>query len=97
MMVLFGVHAAMWGTLMTSIRQAAVPIEYQGRVSSVYHLVSQGGLVIGAGIGALIAGVFGVVAVYWFAFVGSALILVLNWKRFGNLAVLAPEEQATGE
>ena len=42
MMVLFGVHAAMWGTLMTSIRQAAVPIEYQGRVSSVYHLVSQG-------------------------------------------------------
>lgn len=97
MMVVFGIHAAMWSTLMTSIRQAAVPIEYQGRVSSVHHLLAQGGLVIGAGIGAVIAGGLSVVAVYWFAFIGSALVLALFWKRIGTIAVVAPGEPATGD
>ena len=92
MLVLFGAHAAMWGTLSTSIRQAAVPTEYQGRVSSVYQLGLQGGLVIGAGIGAVIAGLFGVVAVYWFGFLGSAIILAIVWRRIDQIAVLAPDE-----
>jgi MFS family permease len=89
-LVLFGGHAAMWGTLSTSIRQAAVPRDYQGRVSSVYLLGSQGGLVIGAGIGAAIAGVLGVTAVYWFGFIGSGSILIVIWRRIANIAVLAP-------
>jgi predicted MFS family arabinose efflux permease len=97
MLILFGAHAAMWGTLSTSIRQAAVPTEYQGRVSSVYQLGLQGGLVIGAGIGAIISGVLDVVAVYWFGFVGSAIILASVWRRIENIAVLAPDEPATGE
>ncbi len=92
MLVLFGAHAAMWGTLSTSIRQAAVPLDYQGRVSSVYQLALQGGLVIGAGLGALIAGALSVTAVYWFGFLGSALILGAIWGRISQIAVLAPEE-----
>lgn len=92
-LVLFGVHAAMWGTLSTSIRQAAVPLVYQGRVSSVYQLALQGGLVIGAGIGAAIAATAGVTAVYWFGFAGSAVILTLIWSRIANIAVLAAEER----
>ncbi len=91
-LVLFGAHAAMWGTLSTSIRQAAVPLDYQGRVSSVYQLALQGGLVIGAGLGALIAGGLGITAVYWFGFVGSALILAVIWGRIRQIAVLSPEE-----
>jgi MFS family permease len=91
-LVLFGAHSAMWGTLSTSIRQAAVPLDYQGRVSSVYQLSLQGGLVIGAGIGAAIAGAFGVAAVYWFGFLGSGLILAVIWRRIANIAVLAPED-----
>lgn len=90
-LVLFGAHAAMWGTLSTSIRQAAVPLEYQGRVSSVYQLGLQAGLVIGAGLGAAIAAAAGVTAPYWFGFVGSALLLALIWSRISNIAVVAPE------
>ncbi len=90
-LILFGAHAAMWGTLSTSIRQAAVPLDYQGRVSSVYQLGLQGGLVIGAGIGAVLAALFGVTSVYWFGFVGSALILAAIWRRIANIAVVADE------
>lgn len=96
-LVLFGAHAAMWGTLSTSIRQAAVPIDFQGRVSSVYQLGMQGGLVIGAGIGAGIAGAIGVVAVYWFGFVGSALVLAFIWRHIDNIAVLSGSEILAGE
>lgn len=88
-LVFFGAHAAMWGTLSTSIRQAAVPLVYQGRVSSVYQLGLQAGLVIGATIGAGIAATVGVVAVYWFGFVGSALILAAVWRHIANIAVLS--------
>ena len=94
-LLLFGAHAAMWGTLSTSIRQAAVPVDYQGRVSSVYQLGLQGGLVIGAGIGAALAGIVGVTSVYWFGFIGSALILALVWRRIANIAVLGEEEDAS--
>jgi MFS family permease len=92
-LILFGAHAAMWGTLSTSIRQAAVPVEYQGRVSSVYQLGLQGGLVIGAGIGAVLAGTLGLTSVYWFGFAGSALILTVIWRRIANIAVLGAEER----
>jgi MFS family permease len=96
-LVLFGAHAAMWGTLAASIRQAAVPLDYQGRVSSVYQLGVQGGLVIGAGVGAAIAGALGVTAVYWFGFIGSAVILAAVWAQIRNIAVIAPEETPAGE
>lgn len=96
-LVLFGAHAAMWGTLSTSIRQAAVPLAYQGRVSSAYQLGLQGGLVIGAGIGAVLAAALDVVAVYWFGFVGSAVILAVVWRRIANIAVLSADERAVGE
>lgn len=93
----FGGHAAMWGTLSTSIRQAAVPMEFQGRVSSVYQLGLQGGLVIGAAVGAAIAGWLGITAVYWFGFVGSATILAAVWGRIRNIAVITPEPADPGE
>jgi len=83
---LFGVHAAVWGTTATSIRHRAVPTEFQGRVGSVYMMGVQGGLVVGAGIGGLIARAWGVTGPFWFAFVGSALILVVIWRALANIA-----------
>ena len=49
----FGAHAFVWGTTSTSIRQRAVPTEFQGRVGSVYMIGVQGGIVVGAGVGGL--------------------------------------------
>lgn len=85
-MFAFGAHAFVWGTTSTSIRQRAVPASLQGRVSSVYLIGVQGGLVVGSGLGAVIAGAWGVTAPFWFAFVGSALLVVLIWRQLTHIA-----------
>ena len=73
---LFGAHAFIWGTTAITIRQRSVPMELQGRVGSVNLMGVFGGLVIGAGIGGLLAQRFGLTAPFWFAFVGSAIFVV---------------------
>ena len=75
----FGAHAFIWGTTSLTIRQRAVPTELQGRVGSVNLLGVYGGLVVGAGIGAVLAQHWGVTAPFWFAFVGSSVFVVLIW------------------
>jgi predicted MFS family arabinose efflux permease len=82
----FGAHSAVWGTTATSIRHRAVPTEFQGRVGSVYMMGVQGGIVVGAAVGGVIAQVWGVTGPFWFAFVGSALILAVLWRDLGNIA-----------
>lgn len=89
MLFFFGVHEAMWGTTSTSIRQAVVPAELQGRVGSVYNVGLHGGLVIGSGLGALLASSVGVTAPYWFGFVGSVVVLILIWNQLSNIAAAA--------
>jgi len=83
---IFGAHAFIWGTTSSSVRQRAVPAEFQGRVGSVYLTGMVGGIVIGSAIGGLIASAWGVTAPFWFAFAGSAVILVLIWRSLLNIA-----------
>ncbi len=71
----FGAHAFIWGTTSTSVRQRAVPAEFQGRVSSVYLTGMVGGIVIGSALGGAVASAWGVTAPFWFGFAGSAIIL----------------------
>ncbi|KRB77247.1 antibiotic transporter [Nocardioides sp. Root190] len=82
----FGVYAFLWGTLSQAVRQRAVPMEYQGRVGSVYSVAIFGGIVVGAALGGFIAEHWGVTAPFWFAFVGSGLTLVLVWRQLGHIA-----------
>ncbi len=70
----------------TTVRQRAVPKDLQGRVGSVYLIGLFGGLVIGQIAGGLIAQQWGVVAPFWFAFVGSALTLLVVWRQLGAFA-----------
>lgn len=84
-MFVFGIHEAAWGTTASTIRQQLVPNEYQGRVSSVYLVSVLGSLVVGQGIGGVLAGVWGITAPFWFGFVGSAVILAVMWPRFAAL------------
>ncbi|MFL6062631.1 MAG: MFS transporter [Marmoricola sp.] len=83
----FGAHAFIWGTTSATVRQRSVPTELQGRVGSVNMLGVCGGLVIGAAIGGALAGRWGVVAPFWFAFVGSALFVVLIWRQLVHIAL----------
>ncbi len=82
----FGAHAFIWGTTSLTIRQRAVPSELQGRVGSVNLVGVYGGLVLGSGIGGVIAQRWGVTAPFWFAFVGSAVFVVLIWRQLVHIA-----------
>jgi len=85
-MVVFGAYAFVWATLSQAVRQRAVPQQLQGRVSSVYLVGLFLGLVVGQALGGVIAQRWGLVAPFWFAFVGSALTLALVWKQLVHIA-----------
>lgn len=92
-MFAMGVEMAVWGTVSQTIRQATVPPEYQGRVASVYRLGIHGGLIIGGLAGGVIGSASGLVSVYLFAFFGSALILILLWRRLGQIVLTDPRPE----
>ena len=64
----------------------AVPTALQGRVGSVNLVGVYGGLVLGAGIGGVLAQRYGITAPFWFAFVGSAVFVVLIWRELRHIA-----------
>lgn len=92
----FGAHAFIWGTTSTTIRQRAVPTSLQGRVGSVNLVGVFGGLVVGSGLGGVLAERWGVTAPFWFAFVGSAIFVVLIWRQLRYIAHAdeAPDQPA---
>jgi predicted MFS family arabinose efflux permease len=83
---IFGAHAFIWGTTSAAVRQRAVPAQFQGRVSSVYLTGVVGGIVIGSGLGGLVASAWGITAPFWFAFAGSAFILAMIWRSLLDIA-----------
>jgi predicted MFS family arabinose efflux permease len=66
--------------------QRAVPDELLGRVGGVYRVAIVGGMVVGTPLGGLLARRFGITAPFWFAFVGSALLVVILWRQFNHIA-----------
>jgi predicted MFS family arabinose efflux permease len=90
---IFGAHAFIWGTTSLTVRQRAVPAHLQGRVTSLNTVSVFGGLVVGSAIGGLLASRYGVTAPFWFAFIGSAVFLVLLWHQLTHIA--HADEQAT--
>jgi MFS family permease len=85
-MFIFGAHAFIWGTTSRTVRMRAVPTELQGRVGSLYAIGVFGGILAGQAIGGVVARIWGVTAPFWFAFVGSAIILTLIWRQLGHIA-----------
>ena len=86
----FGGYAFVWATVSTTVRQRAVPRDLQGRVGSVYLICMTGGIVLGQVIGGAIAQNWGIVAPFWFAFIGSALTLLIVWRQLGVIAHAEP-------
>ncbi|MDT0213764.1 MFS transporter [Rothia sp. ARF10] len=85
-MFVFGAYAFTWGTVSNTVRQRAVPTAYQGRVGSVYMTGLFLGLVVGQAIGGPIAAQWGLTGPFWFAFVGTALMLALVWRQLDSIA-----------
>lgn len=88
LMFVFGLYAFVWNTLSQSVRQRAVPTEFQGRVGSVYSVGSYGGLAVGLALGGPIAHVWGLTAPFWVGFAGSALTLAVMWRSLSAVAHL---------
>ncbi len=96
-MVVFGGYAFVWGSLSSAVRQRATPLEYQGRVGSVYWVGLVGGLLVGQLLGGALAARFGAAAPFWFAFAGSGATLLLVWRRLDHIAhAEAPQETGGG-
>ncbi len=85
-MVVFGAYAFVWGTVSQTVRMRAVPMEFQGRVGSVYVVGLFLGLVVGQALGGVIAERWGLTAPFWFAFVGSGLTLAVVWRQLASIA-----------
>jgi MFS family permease len=85
-MFVFGAHAFVWGTTSRTVRMRAVPLELQGRVGSLYAIGVFGGIVAGQALGGGIAQTWGITAPFWFAFVGSAVLLALIWRELAHIA-----------
>jgi MFS family permease len=90
----FGAHAFIWGTTSRTVRMRAVPTQLQGRVGSLYLIGVFGGIVAGQAVGGVIARIWGLTAPFWFAFVGSAVILALIWRELSHIAHAGEETPA---
>jgi MFS family permease len=78
--VVFSVHATVWGNVVMTIRQRSVPSAIYGRVSSVYSLLDLGGAALGSLLGGLVARTYGITATFWTAAVAMAVIVLLAWR-----------------
>jgi len=91
----FGVHESVWATTAATVRQLAVPDALRGRVGSVNLIGVFGGLVVGSTVGGFIAQHYGVVAVLWYAFAGSAVFVVVIWRQLRHIAHASEESQTS--
>ncbi|TDO33819.1 putative MFS family arabinose efflux permease [Kribbella sp. VKM Ac-2527] len=93
-MVVFGVHAVVWGTVSTTARQLATPDVLLGRVNSVYLLASVGGAALGSLLGGVLAQRFGLVAPFATAFVGMVVMTAAAWRPLRHVSVRAVTQQS---
>jgi MFS family permease len=92
-MAAFGIHAALWTIVGTSLRQRLTPEHMLGRVSSATLFISAGGEVVGALLGGAIAGAFGITAPYWVGFVVALIVVATTWRVFDRTTVAAAYAQ----
>jgi MFS family permease len=83
-LVVFGVHTMVWGTVVVSLRQRLVPDRLRGRVGSVYSLLDLGGAAVGTLLGGLLAGVTSLTVPFWVAASGMVVLTVAVWDRFAD-------------
>jgi MFS family permease len=88
-LAVFGIHAALWTIVGTSLRQRLTPAHMLGRVSSANLFISAGGNFAGALLGGALAGAFGITAPYWVGFVVALIVAAATWRVFDRATVAA--------
>jgi predicted MFS family arabinose efflux permease len=87
MMFAFGVHAALWTIVGSSLRQRLTPPQMLGRVSSTTLFIAAGGNCVGAVLGGVIAARFGITAPFWAGFVVAVVVSATTWRVFNRATV----------
>lgn len=87
-MAVFGVHAVVWGSVATTVRQTTTPDHLLGRVGGVYQLASVGGAALGALLGGVLARWVGLLAPFWVAGAAVALVTAVAWRRLGAVGAV---------
>ncbi|MEU8185572.1 MFS transporter [Micromonospora sp. NPDC049044] len=85
-LVVFSVHAMVWGITVTSVRQRVVPSHLRGRVGSAYALLDLGGAALGSLIGGLLASAWSLTTPFWAAAAAMAAITVVAWRPLREAA-----------
>ncbi|MEU4680409.1 MFS transporter [Micromonospora sp. NPDC023737] len=80
-LVVFSIHAMVWGITVASVRQRTVPAHLRGRVGSVYALLDLGGAALGSLLGGLFASVWEITTPFWIAAVMMTAVTTLAWRR----------------
>ncbi len=88
-LALFGVHAVVWGALLSTLRQELTPDRLRGRVRSVHALIEYGTAAPGALLGGLLATRFGLTAPFWLGAAAGVLLLPFVWGTFSEASVAA--------
>ncbi len=83
-LALFGLHAIVWGALLSTLRQELTPDRLRGRVRSVHALIEYGTAAPGALLGGLLATRFGLTAPFWLGAAAGALLLPFVWREFSE-------------
>jgi MFS family permease len=87
MMFVFGIHAALWSIVGSSLRQRLTPPEMLGRVGSTNLFIAAGGNCAGALLGGVAAARFGITAPFWAGFVVAVLVSAATWRVFDRATV----------
>lgn len=91
---LFGAGPIVWTITTTTLRQAITPGAMLGRVGSVFLTVNAGARPVGAGIGAIVGGLWGEPACLWLALAGfvlqAGIILASSMNGLHRLPELRP-------
>ncbi|MEV0428634.1 MFS transporter [Micromonospora sp. NPDC050495] len=85
----FGVHSSLWNIVANSLRQRLTPPALLGRVGSTNLFLAAGGNCVGALLGGVVAGRFGITAPYWVGFVVAVAVIVATWRVFDRATVAA--------
>ena len=86
---IFGVHAVVWGALISSLRQELTPARLRGRIESAYRFIESGAAAPGALVGGLLAAQLGLTAPFWLGSITGLLLLAIAWPTFSAATVAA--------
>lgn len=79
-LLVFGVHSVIWGIIVSTQVQRAVPDELRGRVGSVYALTQVSGAAAGSLLGGLIAQAVTITTPFWVAAAAMTAITMVAWR-----------------